>query len=133
MSDPPDQNDQEAHTWLRQAIEDLDTARRFSTDTSVPPRIACFLAHLAAEKALKAWLIWLRKPFPRIHDLRSLKLLVGESVARAVDDADLDLLNPWAIEGRYPAGAPDATPRDAAACVAAADRVHLVVTQVLGG
>ncbi len=40
--------------WLRRAKDDLVGARRNATDTEVAPRIACTLAHQAAEKAVKA-------------------------------------------------------------------------------
>lgn len=36
--------------WLKQAAEDLATARRLVDDGESPPRLAAFLAHLAAEK-----------------------------------------------------------------------------------
>ena len=43
-----------ARPWPVQAVEDLATVRRLVDDGESPPRLAAFLAHLAAEKALKA-------------------------------------------------------------------------------
>jgi HEPN domain-containing protein len=37
----------------------------------VAPRIVCFLSQQAAEKALKAGLISVGRPFPKIHGLTS--------------------------------------------------------------
>lgn len=128
MSDPPDTNPTEARRWLQQAREELLAARRLAADSDLPPRIACFLAHLAAEKALKAWLIWLDRPFRKVHDLRELFALLSDGPNLALDEGALDLLNPWVIEGRYPGDVPDATQSDATECVEAAE---LVVRTVL--
>jgi HEPN domain-containing protein len=52
----PDPSD-EARVWFAQAAEDLSAARHLATNPDMPARLAAFLAHLAAEKALKAALI----------------------------------------------------------------------------
>jgi hypothetical protein len=44
---------------------------------------------------------------PRIHDLVGLRRLLPEMCQARFDPADLELLNPWTIEGRYPADLPD--------------------------
>ena len=38
-------------------------------------------------------------------------------------DADLRMLNPWSIDGRYPADVDDATVAEARECIAAAERI----------
>jgi HEPN domain-containing protein len=48
---------EEARIWFTQATEDLSAARHLASNADMPPRLAAFLAHLAAEKALKATLI----------------------------------------------------------------------------
>ncbi|HEX2038615.1 MAG TPA: HEPN domain-containing protein [Acidimicrobiales bacterium] len=57
MGELPDDNAAEARRWLGQAVEDLTAARRIAEDPELAARLACFLAHLAAEKVLKAFLI----------------------------------------------------------------------------
>ena len=62
-----------ARPWLVQAAEDLATARRLVDDGESPPRLAAFLAHLAAEKALKGALIARGIATRKIHDLVELQ------------------------------------------------------------
>jgi len=123
MSGPPDLNLTEARRWLAQADEELATARRLASDTETPPRIACFLAHLAAGKSMKAWLISLGIPFRRVHDLAELLALMPADAAGEIDVADLQMLNPWTILGRYPDDVVSATIEQAEACVEATGRV----------
>lgn len=123
MNELPDTSAGEALRWLTHAGEELLAARRIATDPDLPPRIACFLSHLAAEKALKAHLIAGEVPFPKTHDLADLQALAPRDSELDVADADLRLLNPWTIEGRYPADLPDATRAQAESCIEAAERV----------
>jgi HEPN domain-containing protein len=106
MSAGPPELD-EADRWEREAREDLRTAEVIAAHDELPDRAAGFHAHLAAEKALKALLIRRRIPAPRIHDLIGLRAMLGTEDADAFDLLDLELLNPWTIEGRYPADLPD--------------------------
>lgn len=106
MSAPPPELD-EAQRWEREANEDLRTAEVIAAHDELPDRAAGFHAHLAAEKALKALLIRRRIPPPRIHDLIELRAMLSSEDADAFDLPALELLNPWTIEGRYPADLPD--------------------------
>jgi HEPN domain len=67
---------EEARTWFTQATEDLSAARHMASNADMPPRLAAFLAHLAAEKALKATLIAhgvaIRQPICRMLTRRRL-------------------------------------------------------------
>lgn len=132
MSDLPDNNRDEARRWLDQAREDLAAAKVLAEHEELPARGACFHAHLAAEKALKAGLIAAGVPFKKVHDLAEIRGLLPPGRADAVDVADLELLNPWVIDGRYPGDVPEATSADAAACIAAAARVVDVIQRLLG-
>lgn len=123
MSGQPEPNLDEARRWLAQASEDLSTAERLSNDPESPARIACFLAHLSAEKSMKAWLIASEIPFRKVHDLAELLALLPADAASRLDVADLQTLNPWSILGRYPDDVSEATATEASACVAAAQRV----------
>lgn len=76
-------------------------------------RIAGFLSRQAAEKALKAGLIALGVHPPQIHGLRQLRnALVAERELEIKLD-DLDLLDPWVIDGRYAADLPDVSDAEA--------------------
>ena len=89
----------------------------------VPDRVAGFHAHLAAEKALKSLLIELGIEAPRVHDLVGLHRLLPESEQGRFRPADLEVLNPWTIEGRYPADLPDVEVSVLEETLAAARRV----------
>ncbi len=130
MNELPETNAAEAQRWLGQADEELRTANRIASDAELPARIACFLAHLAVEKSLKACLINLGMAFTKVHDLGDLRALLPTGVVDIADE-DLELLNPWAIEGRYPGDVMDATRQEAQACVQAAQRVTSSVQAAL--
>lgn len=83
----------------------------------------CFLAHLATEKALKAVLIAEGRPLRKTHDLVDLAKRLPEPVRTRVSADDLDLLDVWVMEGRYPADLDEATRAEAAECHAAAARI----------
>lgn len=92
----------EARLWLEQAVEDLTAARRLADDPEMPPRLTAFLAHLAAEKALKGALIARGIAVRKIHDLIELQSTLIPADAEFVASEDIDVLVPWNIAGRYP-------------------------------
>lgn len=115
----PDQLD-EARRWLSLAREDLEGAEMMLARDDVAPRLACFLAQQAAEKAIKARLIRHGVAFARIHDLLALRALLPQGASAGLDDDDLAELSAWATEARYPSDQPDASAREAARAVEAA-------------
>lgn len=119
---PPDES-AEARVWLDQAAEDLTAARRLADDEEVPARLAAFLAHLAAEKALKGALIARGIAIRKIHDLVELQSSLIPDDAATVSSDDVDVLVPWNIAGRYPADLGDAEMGTAASTVDAAGRI----------
>jgi HEPN domain-containing protein len=122
MSDDP-QPDSAARRWLILAQEDLAAARAILGVADVAPRIVCFLSQQAAEKALKAGLISVDKPFPKIHGLTSLLALFPETSRPDIDEDDLDRLDPWVIDGRYAADLPEVELDQARSIVDVAERV----------
>lgn len=122
MSEPrPEVN--EAERWLLEAEEELRAAQVVAEHSELPDRVAGFHAHLAAEKALKSLLIGRGVSLPRIHDLVGLRVLLPATDQSLFGDDDLELLNPWTIEGRYPADIPDARADELTKVLAAARRV----------
>jgi HEPN domain-containing protein len=112
-----------AQRWFALASEDLAAARVLLADGSVALRIVGFLAQQAAEKALKAGLFAASVAAPRIHGLQQLLDRYPAGDTPAIDLDDLDLLDPWVIDGRYAADLPDLTPGDARCLMTAAERV----------
>jgi len=110
---PTDEARLEALRWLSTEKEDLHGAAAMLERDDVAPRLACFLAQQAAEKALKARLIGHGIAFPRIHDLLALRALLPAYESAGLDDADLAELSAWAVEARYPGDLPEATSADA--------------------
>ncbi|MCL0070251.1 HEPN domain-containing protein [Dehalococcoidia bacterium] len=87
--------------WLRHAYSDLEIAciepsRRMLLEG------LCFHAQQAAEKSLKALLVWRAIPFPKTHSIRMLLDLIPQdlSVPEAVQDAAS--LTEYAVTSRYP-------------------------------
>jgi len=93
----------EAAAWLQFAADDLDTARVLLGAMPSRVRQGLFHAQQAAEKSLKAFLIWHEQPFPLTHDLAVLLRLcvsIDSSIATGVEPA-LDLTQ-FAARLRYP-------------------------------
>jgi HEPN domain-containing protein len=123
MSAPTPDEVVEAQRWLREAREELAAAQAMTTHDEVPGRIPCFLAHLAAEKAIKALLIARGVVLVRTHDLRELVAMAPPDSVGSLDEDDLSSLNLWSIKGRYPEDHPDVSPAMAATVLEAAKRV----------
>ena len=113
--------------WLRYAEEDLITAETYLKDPRVPPRQSCWHAQQAAEKALKAVLIFLQIDFRRTHDLNVLRDLLPESWQLKTALPNLEDLNKWAVAARYPDDLREATEADASEAV---EQAHAVWTGV---
>lgn len=113
-------DERDAQTWLRYAQEDLEAAAQAAEGKGFAPRVACYWAQQAAERAFKAVLVAQETDALVTHDLRVLRDLVssGRAVTRA--DVELGALSLWNIRGRYPGDWGEATKADAKAAVAAA-------------
>ncbi|MDE0427106.1 MAG: HEPN domain-containing protein [Candidatus Poribacteria bacterium] len=117
--------------WLRHAEEDLTTAETLLGHPHVPPRQVCWHAHQAAEKALKAALIFLQIDFRRTHDLNVLRDLLPERWQLKTALPNLRGLNRWAIEARYREDGREATETDASTAVEHARAVWTSVSTEL--
>ena len=102
MTEPRDQRLPSVRRWLEHADEDLDVAGR----ALQPPTLAksaCGSAHLAVEKALKGYLIWLGlRRVPRTHNLAELVVEAQKIGAGDLPGDDLRLLNRYSPTLRYP-------------------------------
>jgi HEPN domain-containing protein len=132
MGELPEDNAAEARRWLGQAAEDLTAARRIAEDPDLVPRLACFLAHLAAEKARKAVLIDSGVPFRKIHDLLELRVLLPADRQASFDPDALADLNGWVLDGRYAEDHADASAETAERLVVTAAAVLEESARLLG-
>jgi HEPN domain-containing protein len=107
--DPPGSS----RDWLAHAESDLNLARIARERQDVLPEQACFHAQQAAEKALKAVLLFERIEFPLVHDLKALiGLLRDEAVSLPPEVREAGSLTPYAVEARYPGHLEAITPSD---------------------
>ncbi|MCC7106624.1 MAG: HEPN domain-containing protein [Chloroflexi bacterium] len=100
---PPDDPRAElVRQWLTKVQHDLVTAERMSQPPAVPDAVV-FHAQQAAEKALKAFLMWHNRPFRRTHLLQELVDQCAD-IAAAFDQLSsaAALLTPFAVQSRYP-------------------------------
>lgn len=86
-----------AERWYRQAVHDLEMARRNLTIEGYD--VAAFLAHQTVEKLLKAGYAMEGKPSPRTHNLSEMADQLG--LPEELYDEILDLASDYAV-ARYP-------------------------------
>ena len=122
----------EHERWLAEADAELVVIEVLLGDSRVPTRIVCFHAHLAAEKALKAAVVRRSVTLQRTHDLARLLQLLPAGDADLFERADLIVLNPWSIAGRYPADIADPD-EDEVDHIAAAARRAVAAANVICG
>ena len=123
---------EEVSAWLLKAAADLLSARILVEHSPLVLGPAAFHCQQAAEKALKAFLVWHSTPFERVH---SLVYLMDLCVRIEPGFADLregtESLSPYAIEVRYPGEASSVSPEEARAALAAAEAVWGYVLALL--
>ncbi len=107
----------ETARWLRYAGEDLITAETLLPLSHIPPRQVCWHAQQAAEKALKAVLIFLQIDFPRTHDLNVLRNLAPNNWHFKTAHPNLAKLTDWVSDARYPGNVPEPTKAEAVTAV----------------
>lgn len=127
MSGGAEARPDEAVRWSRFAHEDLWAAETLGADPEAAARLVCTLAQPAAEKALKALLVFRDVDPPRTHNVQLLADLVPRAGRVAGVAADLARLSLWAVESRYPGDWPEASADDAEVALAAAREVVLAV------
>lgn len=120
----------EVAEWLRYARDDLEVADLVVEQGSVP-RAACFHAQQAAEKAIKACLLFLQEGVPRTHDPELLAATLPEGWRIRENPSSLTDLSGWAVEPRYPGDLLDATKEEAQAVVEQARNVYEVALEDL--
>ena len=115
--------------WLKKVEED-EFAGKEILDGKQFPAPACFHFQQVAEKSLKALLIFYGKEFPKIHDLIALASII-ESIAPDIKNhrKDLEFLNRYYIETRYPGDYPEFTLEESQKSLESALRVKSFVLE----
>jgi HEPN domain-containing protein len=94
----------ETQAWLRKALEDLRAAELLLQANSLLSSQVAFHAQQAAEKSLKAFLLWNSCPFGKTHNLLSLGKACVE-IDETLEDVSSRVapISGYAVEPRYPA------------------------------
>ncbi len=120
--------------WLMHAESDLNLARVIRERADVLPEQACFHAQQAAEKALKAVLLFNGIDFPLIHDIEELLELAKQNkMVPPQEVSDASALTPYAVEARYPGHVEQVTPSDVDEAIHLAESVLRWASEILGG
>jgi HEPN domain-containing protein len=117
--------------WVEKARRDLATAQSQLKVAEPLADIICFHAQQAAEKYLKAYLVWRDIEFPRTHALEDLVLLAGATEPDFLPLKDeASVLTPYAVEARYPEFEVPSL-NDAEEAVSIAEKIQAFVLQKL--
>ena len=92
--------------WIQKADNDILSAHYLAENMHpVPTEVVCFLCQQAAEKYLKAFLVYNDQEPPKTHDLSELaKSCCIFNADFSVLYPKCDFLFPFAVRTRYPGG-----------------------------
>lgn len=89
--------------WLSFAKEDLDTANALLRGEYLYNRSICYHCQLAAEKDLKAYIIYLGLPLNKTHNLSKLIDQIKELDIDILKlQSDVEVLTDYIVTARYP-------------------------------
>jgi HEPN domain-containing protein len=128
MTAPPD----EIRAWLLKAQNDLASAQILIEHQPAIFDTACFHCQQAAEKTLKAFLVWSNLPFEKVHAMTYLiELCITQNQEFGSLREQAELLSPYAVEIRYPGDLLGIPEEDAEEAFAAAKAIwNLVLKQL---
>ena len=121
--------------WLAFAKENLLAAKALISEDFAPFHTVCFLSQGSAEKYLKAFLIWQGWSLKKTHALSELLKYCSDYDENLVQLAsECQLLNDYAIEGRYPGDLPfeGIGKQDAKEAIEAAEKIEALVLERIG-
>jgi len=132
MRPPEDVKADFVRQWLRKADADLETARHLVQARPDLCFSAAFHAQQAAEKVIKAALVWRQVEFPKTHDLdRLIGLLAAVDERLGTHLHDGRKLTPYGVDARYPGDLPEPSAAEAKAAVDIAIRIRTDVLETL--
>jgi len=114
--------------WLAKAGHDFLNIDNNLSAPRVPWDTVCFHAQQAAEKLLKAFLVFHGRPLIRTHDLVALlSACFGVEPELATLQSDCQKLSQYAVASRYPDDLYEPSEQDARAMIEAARRVQVEI------
>ena len=114
--------------WVRKAESDFKTAAHLLKSSPDLAEGTSFHSQQAAEKYLKAFLVWHQIEFPKTHDIEALLKLAGkmdDKIPEILREAAM--LTPYGVDYRYPGEYPEVSRSDAERALRLADRVRAEV------
>ena len=103
MSAPSPEHLALVRQWVALAEEDLtNAAHTLTLEENCPLTTVCFHAQQAVEKYLKAYLLYCTIPFPRIHDISELYILLPADLQLPISAEEQQRLSDYAVTNRYP-------------------------------
>ncbi len=118
--------------WLARAEEDFGVACQLIADEHPYLNAVAFHCQQSAEKFLKAVLVERQLPFPKTHNLGELlDLISGVNPKLSAKLGACTVLNPYAIQYRYPSDAPGVSLREAKDALETAKEVRKAVNASL--
>lgn len=128
MKPPEEVKAEFVRQWLGKANDDVRACRHLAEESELLA-VAGFHAQQAAEKALKAILVWHQIEFSKSHDIgRILELVASANPELAAKVTVASGLTPYAVQYRYPGDLPEPTVADIRDAVRTAE---LVLAEVL--
>ena len=111
--------------WVRKAGIDFRTAEHLCQGGPDFTEGVAFHSQQAAEKYLKAFLVWHQVEFPKTHDIETLLRIAGR-VDKKMPEVlrDAATLTPYGVDYRYPGDYPEVTESDAEKALRLADLVR---------
>ena len=100
-----DKTEQYVRMWLDKAHSDLKNVEIIlaSQESQLPLDTACFHCQQAAEKFIKAFLVFNGRSFPFTHNLADLVAICMQvDMSFAAIQRKAEILTPFAVEIRYP-------------------------------
>ena len=114
--------------WIRKAESDFKTAALLLKSSPDLTEGMAFHSQQAAEKYLKAFLVWHQIEFPKTHDIEALLKLAGKMDDKIPEILrETIILTPYGVDYRYPGEYPEVSRSDAERALRLADRVRAEV------
>ena len=132
MRQPEDVRQQFTRQWIDKAERDYAAGSHLLPAGGVYFEAVAFHAQQAAEKYLKALLVWHQIEFPKTHDINLLLTLLSDLQSGLPTElAEAGNLTSYAVEYRYPGDYPEVTRKDAQEALEIAAKVRQAVLQAL--
>jgi HEPN domain-containing protein len=125
MKPPETVKEEFTREWIRKAESDFKTADHLLQGGPAFAEGTAFHSQQAAEKYLKAFLVWHQIEFQKTHDIEALLRLAGK-VADKIPEilGDTVILTPYGVDYRYPGEYPEVGMSDAERAFLLAGRVR---------